>query len=388
VRARITENVPGVEVDFIQVLQDLIGDLAGESAPIEVKMFGSNQAQLEGLARSVASRLESVKGVVDVQSGVIEAGPQLIARVDPSRAGRVGLTSDAVAAQARAAMFGDVATTLLQGDRQVDVRVRFPDAFRSDAASMAEIPIRSPNGFNLPLSAVASVETVPGTTEAHREDQRRVVNVTAGLSGRDLGSAMRDVSTGMRSVSLPPGVSYELGGQFQSQTESFRGLLGVLLLAILLVFAVMLFQFGSFTAPGVILAVMPLSLFGVAFGLWVTGTPLNVSSFMGAIMLVGIVVKNGILLLDRAQKAEREGVPFEEAVVHAGEVRLRPILMTTLTAILGLVPLALGLGAGAEMQKPLAIAVIGGLTFSTLFTLLFAPLFYVSLRRWQHGRGS
>jgi multidrug efflux pump subunit AcrB len=215
-----------------------------------------------------------------------------------------------------------------------------------------------------------------------------MVAVKSQLSGRDLGSVIRDVQRLMRDVALPSGVTYELGGQFKSQSESFRNLFSVLLLAILLVFGVMLFQFGSFTAPAVILLVMPLSLFGVAFGLAVTRTPLNVSSFMGAIMLVGIVVKNGILLLDRAQKAEHEGLPLEEAVLHAGEVRLRPILMTTMTAILGLVPLALGLGAGAEMQQPLAIAVIGGLSFSTVFTLMFAPLLYVALRRWQTRGGA
>jgi multidrug efflux pump subunit AcrB len=153
-----------------------------------------------------------------------------------------------------------------------------------------------------------------------------------------------------------------------------------------LVFSVMMFQFRAFTAPTVILLIMPLSLFGVTFGLWVTGTPLNVSSLMGGVMLAGIVVKNGILLLDQAQKMEDDGSTVEEAVIHAGRVRLRPILMTTLTALLGLVPLALGIGAGAEMQQPLAIAVIGGLSFSTLFTLLFAPMLYVMLRRLQHRR--
>ena len=386
VRGRITKQIPGVETDFIQVLQDLIGDLAGSPAPVEVKLFGEDTVQLEDTARKLAGRLEGVPNAVDVQSGVIESGPELVAHVDPVRAGRAGLTTDTVAEQARAAMFGDVATKLLQGDRQIEVRVRYPETFRSDPAAMAAIPIRSPNGFNLPLSALAEVSSVPGTTEAHREDQRRVVAVRAGIAGRDLGSVMKDVSKLMRSTDLPAGITYTLGGQYQSQNESFRGLAGVLLLAIVLVFAVMLFQFGSFTGPAVILAVMPLSLFGVTLGLWVTGTPLNVSSFMGAIMLVGIVVKNGILLLDRAQKAEAEGISVEEAVVQAGRVRLRPILMTTLTAILGLVPLALGLGAGAEMQKPLAIAVIGGLTFSTLFTLVFAPMLYVVLRRRKHRR--
>jgi CzcA family heavy metal efflux pump len=386
VRDKITADVPGVDVDFVQVLQDLINDLAGAPDPVEVKLFGENQAELNSTANRVAPKLQKVRGAVDVRSGVVESGPELVARIDPTKVGRAGLTPDAVAAQVQAAMFGDVVTQILQGDRQIGVRVRYPAAFRGDRAELAALPIRTPGSFNLPLAALATIEPVPGTTEVNRENQRRNVAVKAGLSGRDLGSVIRDVQAMMRGVNLPPGVTYELGGQYQSQSESFRNLLAVLLLAILLVFGVMLFQFGSFTAPLVILLVMPLSLFGVTLGLAVTKTSLNVSSFMGAIMLVGIVVKNGILLLDRAQKAEQEGVPLHDAVMHAGRVRLRPILMTTMTAILGLVPLALGLGAGAEMQQPLAIAVIGGLSFSTVFTLLFAPLLYVALRRWQLRR--
>lgn len=383
VRGKIQDEVPGVDVDFHQILQDLIGDLAGAPSPVEIKLFGEDQQALNDLGAQVKEKLDKIKGVSDTKTSAIEAGPELVLRVDPVRAGRAGLTPDAVATQANAAMFGDVVTQILEGNRQTGVRVRYPAAYRADRAQLAQLPIRAPGGFNLPLGALGTIESVPGTTELNREDQRRVVSVSAELSGRDLGSVGRDVQAMMRQVTLPPGVSYVLAGQFQSQADSFRNLLLVLALAILLVFAVMVFQFGSFTAPAVILLVMPLSLFGVTLGLWVTGTPLNVSSFMGAIMLVGIVVKNGILLLDRAQKAEAEGVPLDEAVMQAGRVRLRPILMTTLTALLGLVPLALGIGAGAEMQKPLAIAVIGGLSFSTVFTLLFAPLLYAAIRRRQ-----
>ena len=342
----------------------------------------TRQDRLRGVC--IKDKLEKVKGVVDVKTSAIESGPELVARVDPVRAGRLGLTTDAVATQVNAAMYGDVVTQILEADHQVGVRVRYPAIARSDRSQMALLPIHTPGGFNVPLTAVASIESVPGTTEVNREDQRRMISISAGISNRDLGSIKPDVEAILKQADLPGGVTYALGGQFQSQAESFHNLMIVLALAILLVFGVMLFQFGDFTAPIVILLVMPLSLFGVVFGLWITKTPLNVSSFMGAVMLVGIVVKNGILLLDQAQKSEIAGMTLEEAIVNAGEVRLRPILMTTLTAILGLAPLALGIGAGAEMQKPLAIAVIGGLAFSTLFTLLFAPVLYLTIRRKPH----
>lgn len=382
VRSRIVAQVPGLDVDFIQVLQDLIGDLSGSVAPIELKLFGENQQQLADLAPRLAEELGKIPGVVDVKSGIIEAGPELIFQVDPVRAGRLGLTPADVADQAHAALLGDVATRLLIGERTLPVRVRFPAPFRSRQSEIEQALIRTPQGSTVPLASLGTFQTVPGATELNREDQRRLVTVSARISGRDLGSVMRDVGKMMRAFSLPAGVTYEIGGDYKSQNESFRNLLEVLGLAILLVFTVMVFHFGRFVQPTVILLMMPLSLFGVVLGLWVTGTPLNVSSFMGAIMLVGIVVKNGILLLDRARHAEDEGARVEDAILMAGRVRLRPILMTTLTAILGLVPLALGLGAGAEMQKPLAIAVIGGLTFSTLFTLVLGPLLYVEVRRW------
>ena len=384
VRKRCADDAPGVDVDFSQILQDLIGDLAGATDPVEIKLFGENQKQIEELAKNLKEEIGKIKGTVDSKSGVIEAGPELVVQVDPLRAGRAGMTPDMVADQTNAALFGDVVTQLLQGERQIGVRVRYPAAYRTELAQIETLPLRSPNGFALPLSAVARIESVPGTTEIHREDQRRVVSVSARLSERDLGSVMRDVQAVLKKTQIPAGVNPVLGGQFESQNESFRNIAVVLGLAVVLVYSVMMFQFRAFTAPTVILLIMPLSLFGVTFGLWITGTPLNVSSLMGGVMLAGIVVKNGILLLDQAQKMEDEGSTVEEAVIHAGRVRLRPILMTTLTALLGLVPLALGIGAGAEMQQPLAIAVIGGLSFSTLFTLLFAPTLYVMLRRLQH----
>lgn len=385
VRDRVHDAAPGVDTDFHQVLQDLIGDLSGAPAPIQIKLFGEDQQALSDLGETTEAKLKKIKGISDTLNSAVPSGPELIFHIDPVRAGRAGLTPDQVATQANAALLGDVVTQIIQGSRSVGVRVRLAAPFRSDRSQLAMLPIRAPGGFTLPLASLGDIENVPATTEVNRDDQRRVVTLDGQLADRDLGSTAKDVSGMMRSVVMPPGVTYEVAGQIKSQAESFRNLLIVLGLAILLVFAVMLFQFGSFTAPLVIMLIMPLSLFGVSLGLYVTHTPLNVSSFMGAIMLVGIVVKNGILLLDQAQQGERQGLTPPEAVVRAGELRLRPILMTTLTAILGLVPLALGIGAGAEMQKPLAIAVIGGLTFSTLFTLIFAPMLYVAFRSRQRA---
>lgn len=381
VRDKVTALGPGLETEFIQVLQDLIGDLAGSSSPIEVKLFGEDQAQLEKVASDVADQLGKVKGLADVQSGVIEAGPEIRFNLDPGSVGRLGMTTDSVATQVNAALLGTVATNVLINDRQVPVRVRLPDQFRSSLESVECLGIVTPSG-RVQLKDLGTVETVTGETQASREDLRKLINVTAALDGVDLGTAVAQVRKTLGGMQLPPGITADIAGQFQSQQDSFRNLEFVLATSVLLVFIVMLFQFGTFRAPIVIFILMPLALFGAAAALWFTHTALNVSSFMGIVMLAGIVVKNGILLLDRAKHSIEQGSSADEAVVEAGEHRLRPILMTTLTAILGLVPLALGLGAGAEMQQPLAIAVIGGLTFSTFLTLLIGPVLFTI----GHGR--
>lgn len=383
VRKKILETTPGVEIDFSQALQDLIGDLAGAPSPIEIKLFSDDPSKIHSFARHIASKLSQIPGVVDVKDGIVQTTPELLVHVDQVRAGRLGLTPGDVAQQLNGAVYGDVVSQILKGQQAIDVRVRYPERYRSDLQSMEMMPIHTPAGENIPLSSIATLSDVPGSSELRRENERRLLDVTGSISGRDLGSIMKDVKAMLAKQNIPSGVNVVIGGQYKSQQQAFANLVMVLALAILLVFAVMLFQFGTFTSPSVILIVMPMSLFGVTLALWITNTPLNVSSFMGAIMLVGLIVKNGILLLDQAQKAEEDGVSLEEAVIQAGRVRLRPIIMTTLAAILGLLPLGLGLGAGAQMQQPLAIAVIGGLTFSTIFTLLYAPLIFVGFRRFQ-----
>ena len=380
VRSKVTDLGPGLDPDFSQVLQDLIGDLSGNPTPVEVKLFGEDSTKVEAAATDLADRLGKVKGLADVQSGIIQAGPEIRLDLDPGLVGRVGMTTETVAAQAQAAMIGTVATRVLVGDRQVPVRVRLPARDRADLNAVENLLIETPVG-RVRLKDLGKIETVPGGSQTSREDQRRLVGVTAGLEGIDLGTAVAGIRKVLAETKFPAGITAEIAGQFQSQQESFRNLGAVLAASVLLVFVVMLFQFRSFRAPGTILILMPLALFGATVALYLTRTALNVSSFMGVVMLAGIVVKNGILLLDRAQHSIDSGRSPDEAVIEAGEHRLRPILMTTLTAILGLFPLALGLGAGAEMQKPLALAVVGGLAFSTFLTLLVGPVLYAAFFR-------
>lgn len=380
VRTRVQTDVPGLDVEFIQVLQDLVGDLAGAPNPIEVKIFGENKSEIEEIASDLATNLGKIKGFVEVRSSATESGPEAQFIVNQGEAGRRGISADAISDQANASLLGKVATEILKGDRQIPVRVRLPESNRTDLEQIGRIGIQTPSG-RVQLKDLASVELVPGTTQSYREDQRRVVSVTGRLEGLDLGSGVAKVRAVLASTKLPPGVTAVVAGQYKSQQESFANLTMVLLAAVVLVFTVMLFQFRSFVAPMVILILMPLSMFGALVGLWTCATALNISSFMGVIMLAGIVVKNGILLLDRAQHAVEAGVSVEEAIREAGEARLRPILMTTLTAVLGLLPLAFGIGAGAEMQKPLAISVVGGLIFSTLLTLFAGPVLYALIVR-------
>lgn len=383
VRHRIQTTVAGPDIDFSQVLQDLIGDLAGSPAPIQVKFFGENKADDEAAATALLAKVQKLNGIADSKVSSIAANPDIIYTVDPGKAGQYGVTAADVASQADTALFGTVATTLLQGDRQVGVRVRFPQSTQASPAAISRIPIQTPGGL-VPLSSLASVSQVPGITNSNRENQQLLTWVEASLQGIDLGTAVSEVKKAMAETPLPAGVTSVLSGQYQSQQETFVNFAYVLAAAVLLVFLVMLFQFKSFWAPSVILILMPLSLFGAVLALYITNTPLNVSSFMGAIMLMGIVVKNGILLLDRANQGLERGWSVEDSVFDAGRIRLRPILMTTLTAILGLLPLALGIGSGAQMQQPLAISVIGGLLFSTILTLIIGPSIFASVKSKQN----
>jgi CzcA family heavy metal efflux pump len=373
IRAAAQERAPAVRVEFVQLMQDVIGDLAGAPEPVQLKLFSRDQAAAEHAAVAVAAAIERTPGLVDLFNGVPGANPERRLDLDPARVARLGLTGGEVQAQARAALFGSDAGTAREPDRLVPIRVRLPDSVRLEGDVIRRVPIVGPAGW-LPLGQLGEVRDTGGASELLRENLRPYVAVTGRTSGRSLGGVMADVRRALGGVALPAGVTLEIGGQYASQQASFRELLGVLALAIGAVLLLLVAQFGSFRGPLAIILAVPLGLTGALLMLGATGVPFNVSSFMGLILLVGLIVKNGILLLDAAHHASDAGESTAAAIAHAGRVRLRPILMTTVCTLAGLVPLSLGLGAGAELQRPLALAVIGGLVVSTLVTLLIVPV--------------
>ena len=379
-RDKLAEAAPGMEIEFVQLLQDMLGDLEGNPTPIEVKIFGDDAEVLAELGEKVEQMLGKVEGLVDIV-GVQSGNPEVTWQIDPTAAGRLGLTVAEVEQQVSAAWLGEVATDYLALDRDIPVRVRYPDAIRFNQGRLGETVIRGVEGKTAPISALATVVPAAGQTVLMRENLRQMVMVSGRLEERDLGSAAAEITAKLREIKLPVGYTSEVGGQYLAQRQAFRELLEVLGIASALVFVILVVHFRAFSAAVLILGAAPLSLAGALIMLVLTGTELNVSSAMGLVLLVGLVVKNGIVLLDYAERERLRGVPARDAVYDASRIRLRPILMTTLCTLFGLVPLALGIGAGAELQRPLALAVIGGLALSTLVTVYLIPSLYAGLYR-------
>jgi multidrug efflux pump subunit AcrB len=375
-RPQIEQEAPGVEIEFTQILQDMLNDLQGVPEPVEIKLFGDNMPLLEQAADEVGDKLQKIAGITGFK-GIEKGNPEIVFHVDPAATGRVGLTVDQVTDQVHAGLIGEADTSLRQSDRTVDIRVRFPDSFRYDYNKIEQFPILTATKQVMPLSSLATVEQVQGENQLLRENQRLMASLTAQIDeAHDLGGTMTVVQNMMKTVKLPAGMTYEIGGQYEAQQQSFRELLTVLGLALAAVFTVLVVQFRAFRPALIMISAAPLSLVGVFGMLLATGTPLNVSSFMGIILMIGLVVKNGIILFEYVAKLREEGMPLDEALAEAGRIRVRPILMTTLATLFGLLPLALGLGSGAELQKPLALAVIGGLLLSTFITLFVMPVMY------------
>jgi CzcA family heavy metal efflux pump len=375
-RDKIAKQQPMLQVEFIELLSDMIGDLTSAPEPIVVKLFSEDPALLSSWAPRVGDALKKIPGVVDVLNGIDNtiSGPAVSFEVDPSVAARAGFTAQEIELDASAILQGEPAPTpVVINDRAYTIRVRFPERTRASMDAIRNALLVSSTGRTTTLGSVASVLDLPPQNEIRRENLQRNVAVTARLEGLNLGSGMAAVEQAVADLHLPPAIRIAYGGGYEEQQRSFRDLVFVLLLAIVLVFIVLLFEFGGFAAPVAILASALLSTSGVFLALLVTRTTFNISSFMGLIMVVGIVAKNGILLLDADQKARAEGQSAEASMLHAGERRLRPIMMTALATVAGMTPLALGWGAGSQMLQPLAIAVIGGILASMALSLVVTP---------------
>ncbi|HEY4229267.1 MAG TPA: efflux RND transporter permease subunit, partial [Thermoanaerobaculia bacterium] len=382
-RGKIAAAEPSLHVEFGQVLEDVIGDLTGgEPQPIDVRIYGEEQALLQQKARDAAKLVAGVPGVEDVFDGITIAGPNFVVAGRPDALARFGLTAEALHAEIQPALTGTVAGNLRIGERLYDVRVFSRP--RADLSRLAELPVPVSGGALVPLSELATVVTGPPEAEIHRENLRTYVGVTGRLSGGSLGGAIAEIRSRLAaSLPLPAGMSIRYAGLYEQQQTSFKGLLGVLFSGLLLVAIILLFEFGDWRAPLLTVVVALAVLTSVLASLLATGMTLSVSSFVGAIMMVGIVGEKAVFLIQDAREELRRGLPVREAWAEASRKRLRAVMMTIFATAFALAPLALALGEGSQLQQPLAIAVIGGFVLSSPLVLLILPALY----SWMDPRG-
>ena len=384
IRGQIKTTEPELDIEFTQVLQDMIGDLSNAPEPIQIKIFANDPAVLEQLGPRVGEAIGKIPGVVDVENGIENtiSGPATNFQINPVVAARMGFTPTEVSEDATAILDGvTTADPLIQNGRPYSIRVRLGDENRASLEAIQNTVFNSATGHSATLGSLATIQQLPPQNEIRRENLQRLVVVTGRLEGSDLGTGIARVRQTVAGLHLPTSVRVEYGGTYEEQQKSFRDLLRVLLLALALVFGVLLTEFRNFPAPIAILTSSVLSISGVILALLVTHTSFNVASFMGLIMVIGIVAKNGILLMDADEKFRAEGATPTEAMIHAAQRRLRPIVMTALAAVCGMLPLAFALGAGSQMLQPLAIAVIGGLAVSMVLSLVVTPVVYFQLTR-------
>jgi multidrug efflux pump subunit AcrB len=389
IRAKVVLAEPAVEVEFTQKLQDMIGDLTSAPQPIKIMMFSPDAKLLDDWAPRVADAIGNIQvggshPVVDIDNGIdsTTSGPAFSFQVNLARASHAGFAPQEVADEATAMLDGvTAAQPMVVNDRPYAVRIRYPAAVRSSLSAMENTMIVGPNGQTANLGSLATITDLPGQTEILQDNQQRYVAVTARLEGLDMGHGIADVQAALAKLNLPSSIRIEYGGLYKTQQQSFRDLTLVLALAVVFVFLVLLFEFRNFSAPISILVSAVLSTAGVFVALLLTGISFNLSSFMGLIMVIGIVAKNGILLLDADEKFRAAGFSREESIFQAGRRRLRPIVMTAIAAVAGMLPLALAIGSGSQMLQPLAIAVIGGLLIAMVLSLFVTPTIYYYMTR-------
>lgn len=369
-------RIPGLYLDFVQVLPDRLKDLAGEEKPIDILIYGNDQAALQKTAGEIYQQLKPIPGLVGLRPAELPAEPEFDIQVDHEKAAQLGFRPGDVQKLIETALWGRVSTYVKQGMRLVGVRLRYPKSFRQNLDALQQLSLLSPTGSMVPLKQIATVQVQEGQAAITHENGSLVAKVISDITGRDLGSVVKDIQKALHKIKLPYGVSVSLGGDYESQLQSFRQLLFVLLLAGLLIFVVLLFEFNRLQTSLTIFIGTIFSFTFVILGLWVTGTSFDISSFMGAITVLGIVVNNGILLMDFTTRYRNAGKSKIEALLLSGRIRLRPILMTNTTTIAGFLPLAFQLGTGGEILQPFAVAVISGLVGSVFFSLIVIPILY------------
>jgi len=373
---RLARAYPEAEAK-VSPVDSVTGGMSG--APLQIELRAADRDLLENAVTRVAAAVEGVEGIRDVETSIEDARPELEVKVKREKASTYGLAVYQVASAVRASVNGEVATRYRTGGDEIDVVVKLDDGIINDPDSMGQIPISTPYGTIIPLKEIASVIPCVSPDIIQRSDQERMVSVSAEISGRDLGSVIRDCEQVISDINLNPEIDVLFTGDNKWMVDAMSDLSQALVLAVFLVYVILASQFESFWQPLAILLSIPLAFVGVIWVLAATGHTLNVASFIGVIMLAGIVVNNAIVLIDYVNQNRRRGMTRDEAVEEAGRTRFRPILMTTTTTVLGLTPLAIGIGPGAELEQPIAITVIGGLSLSTLLTLFVIPLMYTLL---------
>lgn len=371
----MVKDIPGAEISVEESSMGIGGGM-GSGEPISIKVKGNNLDILEEISDDFKDIVESVEGTREVKTSLGDAVSELEVLVNKENAAAYGLTTGQIISSVRGGVTGNTITTLKVDGDETDIVMRVSGDYKEKLSDFEEMEIISPAGEIIPLSQLADISIIKAPVQISRENQERVVTVSSQIVGRDLGSVNGDIESKLKGYEFPDGYYYEVGGENEDMMEAFGQLVLALGLAIILIYMVMASQFESLVHPFIILFTIPLAFAGGALGLFITRTPMGVTAFIGVIMLSGIVVNNGIVLVDYINTLRREGKEMKEAIVIAGPIRLRPILMTTLTTVLGLIPLALGIGEGAETQAPMAIVVIGGLTLSTVLTLVFVPTLY------------
>jgi len=379
IRSRLP-RLEGVRFEALDMGQMMSG---GAEAPVEIKVFGKDLEMLKDYGDQIVDLMGGIEGLRDVSHSLSEGKPEFHIRINREKASRMGLKVSQIAQTVQIASLGGIATRLREGNEEIDIRVRLKKGFRDSLEDIKNIPVMTPMGRTIRLEQVAAIEPGEGPISITRENQARKVTIGANIAGRDLGSVVRDIKNRLRGLedNLPPGFFIEYGGQFEDMQETFLVMAGAFALATLLVYMIMASQFESFKHPFVIMFTIPLAIVGVAAALLITGKPVSLPILIGFIMLAGIAVNNGIVMVDYINQLKQRGLSKMEAILQGCSVRLRPVLITALTTMLGMLPMAVDTSSGAEMRAPMAITVIGGLFATTFLTLYVIPIVYSIIDR-------